>query len=109
VIWQGEANDWALRTLAHCTAPTTALNLSGPKISVREVALGLAERLGVNPSFTGHEAETAWLVDCTEAFRLFGPPRVDLARMMDWTADWARRGGASLDKPTHFEARDGSY
>jgi len=58
---------------------------------------------------TGREAETAWLVDCNEAFRLFGPPRVDLQRMLDWTADWVQRGGASLGKPTHYEARDGKY
>jgi hypothetical protein len=24
-------------------------------------------------------------------------------------ADWVRRGGESLGKPTHFEARDGKY
>ena len=29
--------------------------------------------------------------------------------MIDWTADWVQRGGASLGKPTHFEARDGKY
>jgi nucleoside-diphosphate-sugar epimerase len=109
VIWQGEANDWALRTLAHCTAPTSALNLSGPKISIRELALAFAERLGVRPVFTGHEAATAWLVDCQEAFRLFGQPKVTLDRMIDWTAEWVQRGGASLGKPTHYEARDGKY
>jgi nucleoside-diphosphate-sugar epimerase len=109
VIWQGEANDWALRTLAHCTAPASALNLSGPKISIRELAIAFAERLGVRPVFSGHEAPTAWLVDCTEAFRLFGRPKVALDRMIDWTADWVQRGGASLGKPTHYEARDGKY
>jgi nucleoside-diphosphate-sugar epimerase len=109
VIWQGEANDWALRSLAHCTAPTSALNLSGPKVSIRELACAFGERLGVNPVFHGHEAPTAWLVDCSEAFRLFGPPQVDLDRMLDWTADWVQRGGASLGKPTHYEARDGKY
>lgn len=109
VIWQGEANDWALRSLAHCTAPTSALNLSGPRIAIRDVARGLGERLGLQPIFTGREADTAWLVDCGEAFRLFGPPQVGLDRMLDWTADWVRRGGSSLGKPTHYEARDGRY
>jgi nucleoside-diphosphate-sugar epimerase len=109
IIWQGEANDWALRTLAHCTTPTTALNLSGPKVSIRAVAHALGERLGIAPVLTGQEADTAWLVDCSEAFRLFGAPQVSLEKMLDWTADWAQRGGASLGKPTHYEARDGKY
>jgi nucleoside-diphosphate-sugar epimerase len=109
VIWQGEANDWALRTLAHCTAPASGLNLSGPRLRVREAARGLGERLGIEPVLVGQEAPTAWLVDCTEAFRLFGPPQVGLDTMMDWTADWVQRGGASLNKPTHYEARDGKY
>jgi nucleoside-diphosphate-sugar epimerase len=109
IIWQGEANDWALRALARCTTPTTPLNLSGPKVSIRAVAQALGERLGVAPVLTGQEAPTAWLVDCSEAFRLFGEPQVRLEQMLDWTADWVQRGGASLGKPTHYEARDGKY
>lgn len=109
VIWQGEANDWSLRALAHCETPVTPLNISGPRVSVRKVAEELGRRLGVEPVLTGQEADTAWLVDCAEAFRLFGEPQVGLGRMLDWTADWARSGGATLGKPTHYEARDGKY
>lgn len=109
IIWQGEANDWALRSLAHCDTPTTPLNLSGPRIAIRDVARALGERLGIEPVLRGQEAPTAWLVDCSEAFQLFGPPQVSLDRMLDWTADWVSRGGASLGKPTHYEARDGKY
>jgi nucleoside-diphosphate-sugar epimerase len=109
IIWQGEANDWTLRALAHCETPTSPLNLSGPAIAIREAAEGLAQRLGVEAVFIGHEADTAWLIDCSRAFELFGPQQVTLPRMLDWTADWVRRGMASLNKPTHFEARDGRY
>lgn len=109
IIWQGEANDWILRSLAHCTTPTMPLNLSGQAVSIRTAAQGLADRLGVSARFEGQEAPTAWLVDCHRAFELFGPPRVGLDRMLDWTADWVQRSQASLDKPTHFEARDGHY
>jgi nucleoside-diphosphate-sugar epimerase len=109
VIWQGEANDWTLRALAHCGTPTTPLNLSGPKISIRDVAHALGKRLGIAPVLAGQEAPTAWLIDSSQAFKLFGPPQVSLDSMLDWTADWVRRGGASLGKPTHYEARDGKY
>jgi nucleoside-diphosphate-sugar epimerase len=109
VIWQGEANDWTLRSLAHCDTPTSPLNLSGPKISIREVAKGLGKRLGIEPVLAGQEAPTAWLVDSSQASGLFGKPQVSLDTMLDWTADWVRRGGASLGKPTHYEARDGKY
>jgi len=29
--------------------------------------------------------------------------------MLLWIADWLRRGGDTLNKPTHFEAQDGKY
>ena len=109
VIWQGDANEWTLRSLAHCDTPTSALNVSGPKISIRAVAQGLGRRLGIEPVLQGHEAPTAWLIDSSQAVRLFGPPSVPLETMLDWTADWVSHGGASLGKPTHYEARDGKY
>jgi hypothetical protein len=73
------------------------------------LADGLAQRLGVQPVFTGQEAPTAWLVDIAEALNLFGPPAVPMGRLLDWTADWVARDMASLGKPTHYEARDGKY
>ena len=109
VIWQGDASDWSLRALGACTTPATPLNVSGPMIRIREVAEGLGRRLGIDPVFAGAEAPTAWLVDCSQAFALFGPPQVSLDTMLDWTADWVRGGGESLGKPTHYEARDGRY
>jgi nucleoside-diphosphate-sugar epimerase len=109
IIWQGDANEWSLRALAHCTEPTSPLNVSGPKIGIRAVAKSLGMRLRIEPVLMGEEAATAWLIDCEQANTLFGPPQVDLERMLDWTADWVQRGGDSLGKPTHYEARDGKY
>ena len=110
VIWQGDANEQALRLLAHCTAPASAINVTGPEwVSVRWLAAELGKRLGKKPLFTGKERETAWLIDTTEAIKLFGAPRVALGTMIDWVADWVSRGGQSLGKPTHFDTRDGRY
>jgi nucleoside-diphosphate-sugar epimerase len=109
IIWQGDANEQALRALAHCTAPTSGLNVSGRMQRVRDLAEGLGRRLGVAPLLRGAEAPDAWLVNVAEAERLFGAPRVGIDRLLDWTADWVGRGGATLGKDTHFDARDGRY
>jgi nucleoside-diphosphate-sugar epimerase len=110
VIWQGDANEQALRLLAQCTAPATATNVSGPEtVSVRWLAGEFGKRFGRAPAITGRESPSAWLVNTAQAQRLLGPPRVPLAKMIDWVADWVARGGPSLGKPTHFEARDGKY
>jgi hypothetical protein len=29
--------------------------------------------------------------------------------LLDWVADWVRRGGTLLGKPTNFERRDGRF
>jgi nucleoside-diphosphate-sugar epimerase len=110
VIWQGDANEQALRALAHCTAPTNGLNVSGPAAtSIRGLAAAFGERFGRAPVFAGSESDSAWLVNTAAAQRLFGPPEVPLARLIDWTADWVARGMPSLGKATHYEVRDGNY
>ncbi|MEW6688914.1 MAG: NAD(P)-dependent oxidoreductase [Pseudomonadota bacterium] len=110
VIWQGDANEQALRLLARCTSPASALNVSGPEVvSVRWLAGEFGKRFGKKATTTGSEAPTAWLVDTSAAQRLLGAPRVALAQMIDWQADWIARGLPGLGKPTHFETRDGKY
>ena len=110
VIWQGDANAQALRCLAHCTTPTTPINCSGPEtISVRVLAGEFARRFGREATITGVEAATATLTDTALAAATFGYPRVALAQMIDWTADWVARGGPSLGKPTRFEVRSGDF
>ena len=110
VIWQGDANEQALRLLAHTTIPTSPINITGPQhSSVRALATEFGKLLGRAPVLVGQEAATAWLLDTTASQRLLGPPRVPIQTMMGWVADWVQRGGASLGKPTHFSARDGKY
>ncbi|HEV2430097.1 MAG TPA: NAD(P)-dependent oxidoreductase [Burkholderiales bacterium] len=109
VIWQGDANEHALRLLARCTTPASPINISGPKVSVRALAEEFGRRFSKKPAFSGKEADTAWLIDSSQSRALLGAPRVPLGTMIDWVADWVARRQPSLGKPTHFETRDGKY
>jgi nucleoside-diphosphate-sugar epimerase len=109
-IWQGDANSYALRSLSLCASPAAVLNVTGPeRISVREVATLFGRELGKPVRFRGTEGPLALLSDASRCMNVLGPPEVPLERLLAWVVHWARIGGASLNKPTHFEVADGRY
>jgi len=110
VIWQGDANDWALRCLAHASAPPFVVNVTGAEtLSVREIAERFGELLHRAPAFTGTEASDALLSNASLAHSLFGPPSVTTETLLAWVAEWVRAGRPLLGKPTHFEERAGTF
>jgi nucleoside-diphosphate-sugar epimerase len=109
-IWQGDANEMILRSLPLAVSPSRAWNLTGPvPISVRHVAERFSELLGKNARFMGKEADTALLSNSNRLRAELGEPATSLDSVLEWIAHWIQVGGRNLDKPTHFEVRDGAY
>ena len=110
VIWQADANAIALRSFSHCQSPPLVLNVTGPEtVSIRSLASCFGAIFNKTPRFEGEEAETALLSNASRCHQLFGYPRVSLGQMIEWVAEWVRIGGTTLQKPTHFEVRDGKF
>lgn len=109
-IWQGDANAMALSCFDLAASPPVALNVAGPEtLSVRQVAQQFGDLLGREVAFTSQEADEALLSNGQQGHRLFGYPRVGIEQMIRWIADWVKRGGQSLGKPTKFQVRDGKF
>ena len=71
VIWQGDANEIALRCLHHCAVPGKILNVTGPgTLSTRWIAETFGRMLGRAPLFVKEEQPTSLLSDASECFRL---------------------------------------
>jgi nucleoside-diphosphate-sugar epimerase len=110
VVWQGDANAWALQSLAHASSPATLFNLAGPEqLSVRRLATQLGALLGKEPLFEDEQAPLALLSNGQKAHRAFGYPTVPIEQILEWTAEWIKNGGPTLGKPTKFEVRDGKF
>ncbi len=110
LLWQGDVCDRALRCLELAASPAAALNVTGPEtLAVRDLADAFSNRLGREPRLIGEESGTGFLSNAARSVERFGPPTVPVPRLIDWTADWLRRGMPTLEKPTHFEARDGVF
>ena len=109
VIWQGDANSVVLRSLALAASPPFVLNVTGPKMRVRNLAEQFGMKFGISPEFEGREAETALLSDASFCSRLLGEPSVGIEEMIAMVAEWIRSGKPTLAKPTHFEVRDGKF
>ena len=109
-IWQGDANSYALRSLELCESPPQVLNVTGPeRISVREAAQWFGTFFKREPRFVNQEGPVALLSDSSRCRALLGEPGVSQERLRQWVAHWVAAGGASLNKPTHFEAADGRF
>lgn len=110
VIWQGDANEMALRALHHCEVPAKLLNITGPETaSVRWIAKEFGKRFNKTPLFENEENATALLSNAGESFKLFDYPKVSLVNMIEVLATWVQHGGKTMNKPTHFQEREGKF
>lgn len=110
VIWQGDANEYALRSLLHCASPPAKLNVTGPEvISIRWLAEQFGKLFDRTPILENSEAEASLLNNSSKAHRQFGYPNVSLYQAMEWIAEWVENGGDTLNKPTHFQERKGDF
>jgi nucleoside-diphosphate-sugar epimerase len=110
VLWQGDANAIALRMLFLGKSPPEIFNVTGSEtLSVRAIARQFGELLGRKPLLEGTEEPTALLSNPAKAIRVFGKPHVSTERAIALVAHWVKNGGRTLNKPSHFETRDGKF
>lgn len=109
-IWQGDANERIIRALSLCRKPAKAWNLTGEgRIEVRAVAEKFAGLFGRAAKYSGSEAKTALLSNSSQIGKELGAPETSVDAMIEGIAAWIKAGGRFLNKPTHFEVRDGGY
>lgn len=110
VVWQGYANEVVLRSLGHASDAVFTVNLTGPEqLSVRAIAERFGTLFDREVTFEGEAAPTALLNNAGRCFELFGYPPVPAGRLIEWQADWLRRGLPISGKPTKWAVRDGKF
>ncbi len=110
VIWQGDANEIAIRSLLHCEAPAKVLNVTGPEtLSTKWVAKEFAKIFGKEAKFEFEAEGSALLNNASECHRLFGYPKVTIREVIELNAAWIQNGGDEFGKPTHFQERGGQF
>ena len=110
-IWQGNANEAALRALELTATPPALLNVTGPEmVSTMEVAEEFGRLFGKKVEYI-HPApgKLCYLNNASKMHTLFGLPTVSMEQLIRWQAEWIANGGASLNKPTHFEVNNGRF
>ena len=111
VIWQGDANNYALRCLEHCASPAMPLNITGPEtVAVKFAAEYMGSIMGKEVTYSAPTfGDRCYLNNAGKAFELFGYPTMPLHNMLKMQAEWLMEGGRSLGKPTHFEVNNGKF
>jgi len=110
VIWQGDANEIAIRALNHCSVPAKMVNVTGPEtVSIKWLGGQFGNIFGQEPVFINTEESTALLSNAGVSNDLFGYPKVLLNQMIQLIAEWVNKGGKTINKPTHFQERQGKF
>ena len=110
VIWQGDANEIAIRALNHCSVPAKMVNVTGSEtVSIKWLGGQFGNIFGQEPVFINTEESTALLSNAGVSNDLFGYPKVLLNQMIELIAEWVNQGGKTINKPTHFQERQGKF
>ena len=109
-IWQGDAIAHIISASSLAESPASTLNVTGPgSHSIRQTAEAFGTLLNKKPVFIGEEQKTTWLNNADKAIGMFGVPEVTPDMLIEWTAEWLKKGGKTLGKPTKFEVRNGEF
>jgi nucleoside-diphosphate-sugar epimerase len=110
VLWQGDANSYAMRSLSLCASPARILNVTGPEtIQVRRVAEYFARRFECELRFEGESSGLALLSNASACHAALGYPEVTSDQLMEAVATWVEAGGSTLNKATKFQVTDGKF
>lgn len=110
VLWQGDANSYAIRSLELCTSPARILNVTGPEtVSVLRAAEFYAHRFHRDLLLKSKSREVALLNNAGACHAALGYPSVTAQELMEAVADWVEAGGTSLNKATKFQVTDGKF
>lgn len=110
VLWQGDANSYAIRSLELCDSPPRFLNVTGPEtIYVTKAAEFFANRFNRQLQYKGESKGVALLSDAKACHAALGNPEVTAEELMEAVAVWVESGGMSLNKATKFQVTDGKF
>ena len=110
VLWQGDANSYAMRSLELCETPARVLNVTGPEtIAVLHAAEFFAHRFNRPLLTKGESTGLALLSNAKACYDALGHPEVTADELMEAVAVWVESGGASLNKATKFQVTDGRF
>jgi nucleoside-diphosphate-sugar epimerase len=110
VLWQGDANSYALRSLDLCESPARILNVTGPEtLSVMRAGEFFAGRFGRELHLKGEPGHLSLLNNAGACHAALGYPSMSANELMEAVAQWVEAGGTSLNKATKFQVTDGKF
>ena len=102
LVSQRDANERAIRAFEICANPPSILNVSGPVVSVRDLAGRLGDMLGRKPLLAGEEPALCQVIDDSFSVKRFGKYHDSLEDIMTAAVNWVKNNGEYWGKPTKF-------